>query len=67
MDALQRTGAFYVLTSGDDLAVSKLLVNPMRARGGTINSLALQEAVVSDATLNNKNFIIDNQCSDGQN
>ena len=47
LDALQRTGAFYVLTSGNDLAVSKLLVNPMRARGGTINSLALRGAVVS--------------------
>merc|ERR1712027_70708 len=45
LDALQRTGAFYVLTSGNDLAVSKLLVNPMRARGGTINSLALRGAV----------------------
>ena len=47
MDALQRTGVFYTITSGNDLAVSQLLVKPMRARGGTTNSLALQEAIVS--------------------
>ena len=54
MDALQRTGVFYTITSGNDLAVSQLLVKPMRARGGTTSSLALQEAIVSVKALTRK-------------
>ena len=68
-DALQRTGVFYVLTSRNDLAVSKLLVKPRRARGGTTNSLALQETVVSvrAAPIKFSIFQLINTFSDGQN